>query len=381
MKQRLIYGVLLAFLLSPAAAFTQPREDQEPDNPDASESVQQHGNESEAPQNHEPWRSSASAHAPIGVMGDHMHHKGEFMLSYRFMTMEMDGNRTGENRMSTDELLFFPQFAPTIQTVSGTQVLSPGAFNYMVAPIRMRMSMHMFGGMYAPGDRLTVMGMVPLVRITMDHITRRNQLFKTQTDGVGDVSLGILFRIAESEHHHLHLNLGLKFPTGSIDELGDTPTGYNQQLPYPMQTGTGTLDVVPGLTYTGHGSIFAWGAQFLATLRTERNERDYRPGNVYDSSIWGAINALDWLSFSVRLNGVSRDNYEGSDASLTSTLVPTADPRRRGGQVLRLLGGINLGSFDGLRFGVEYGEPIHQHLNGPQLEEDAYFVIGMQYAF
>ena len=31
----------------------------------------------------------ADSHAPIGVMGDHMHKKGKFMTSYRYMYMDM----------------------------------------------------------------------------------------------------------------------------------------------------------------------------------------------------------------------------------------------------------------------------------------------------
>jgi hypothetical protein len=31
----------------------------------------------------------ANAHAPIGVMGDHRHHQGELMFSYRYMRMWM----------------------------------------------------------------------------------------------------------------------------------------------------------------------------------------------------------------------------------------------------------------------------------------------------
>ena len=31
------------------------------------------------------------AHAPISVMGDHTHGEGEWMLSYRYMTMDMEG--------------------------------------------------------------------------------------------------------------------------------------------------------------------------------------------------------------------------------------------------------------------------------------------------
>ena len=40
-------------------------------------------------------------HAPIGVMGDHMHSKGEIMFSYRFMNMLMKGNLNGEKKIGT----------------------------------------------------------------------------------------------------------------------------------------------------------------------------------------------------------------------------------------------------------------------------------------
>lgn len=47
--------------------------------------------------------STADDHAPIGVMGDHMHKKGEWMLGYRYMHMEMDGLRDGTSNVSTTE--------------------------------------------------------------------------------------------------------------------------------------------------------------------------------------------------------------------------------------------------------------------------------------
>lgn len=43
----------------------------------------------------------ADGHAPIGVMGDHLHKKGSYMLSYRFMRMSMAGNRDGP-QLETD---------------------------------------------------------------------------------------------------------------------------------------------------------------------------------------------------------------------------------------------------------------------------------------
>ena len=45
-------------------------------------------------------------HAPIGVMGDHVMDEGEMMLSYRYMKMEMEGNRTGTDSKSKTGIIF-----------------------------------------------------------------------------------------------------------------------------------------------------------------------------------------------------------------------------------------------------------------------------------
>ena len=39
-------------------------------------------------------------HAPIGVMGDHTHKAGEWMASYRYMRMEMEGSLDGSDGIS-----------------------------------------------------------------------------------------------------------------------------------------------------------------------------------------------------------------------------------------------------------------------------------------
>ena len=52
----------------------------------------------------DPKASHAMDHAPIGVMADHRHKKGEVMLSYRYMNMDMDGSRIGTNSASPETL-------------------------------------------------------------------------------------------------------------------------------------------------------------------------------------------------------------------------------------------------------------------------------------
>jgi hypothetical protein len=162
------------------------------------------------------------SHAPIGVMGDHVMDEGEFMLSYRYMEMQMDGNRTGTNRVSTP---------------------LPG---FMVSPLSMDMKMHMLGAMYAPSKKLTLSLMVPVLEISMDHRINMNGVeFTTESDGIGDITLAGVYQLSQSDGGNLLFNLGLNVPTGSIDEKDELPVsmGVPVQLPYPMQTGSGTYDV------------------------------------------------------------------------------------------------------------------------------------------
>jgi hypothetical protein len=47
----------------------------------------------------------ADSHAPLGVMGADTMMKGMWMLSYRYMRMEMDGNLIGEDSVSPEQIV------------------------------------------------------------------------------------------------------------------------------------------------------------------------------------------------------------------------------------------------------------------------------------
>ena len=83
------------------------------------------------------------------------------MIGYQLMVMSMDGNLDGGQQISPEEVLQ----------------------DFMVSPTHMRMEMHMFEVMYAPTDDLTLMGMVPYIRQSMDHLTRRGTSFATDSEG------------------------------------------------------------------------------------------------------------------------------------------------------------------------------------------------------
>lgn len=193
---------------------------------------------------HENHGARADSHAPIGVMADHWHKAGEWMFSYRYMHMAMEGNRDGSNR------------------VSAAEVTNPAGYGYMVAPLKMDMQMHMLGAMYAPSEKVTFMVMVPYIETTMDHVTRSNVMFTTETKGIGDVKLAALLPLYDYEGGKIHTTMGLSVPTGSIDEKDQTPMsmGADVQLPYPMQLGSGTYDLRPGITWSKLNEGWSWGA-------------------------------------------------------------------------------------------------------------------------
>ena len=315
--------------------------------------------------------SGAISHAPIGVMGDHTHKSGEWMLSYRYMRMEMDGNLDGTQSRSASD-------------ITGT-MMSPGA--YMVAPRKMTMDMHMFGAMYAPNDDVTVMLMLPLIKKEMSHVTRMGANFSTESDGLGDVKASALLHIYGSadQRHRVHLNLGVSLPTGSIDERDDTPAMVNAKLPYSMQLGSGTYDLLPGITYQGYSALFNWGAQFLATYRISENDNEYTLGDRYELSAWVARSWSQSLSSSLRIQHSSWDNIDGLNPELNPMMVPTADPKAQGGERSDIAIGANYlfiaGSLKGQRLALEYNVPFYQELDGPQMETKSSLSLGWQYAF
>jgi hypothetical protein len=303
-------------------------------------------------------------HAPIGVMGDHLHPAGGMMLSYRFTRVRMSGNRDGTRHLSKGD------------------VFDEG---FMVSPTDMDVNIHRFGAMFAPTDWLTLMGMLPFIEKEMDHVTAMGGAFETQSDDVGDLRIFGLWRLWDDPVHRVHLHTGVGFPTGSIGERDTTMGPDRVLLPYAMQIGSGSYELLPGLTYTGEGDVLSFGAQAMGTLRLGENDHHYRLGDRVDLTAWLAHPFTSWLSSSLRLAWSYEGNIRGADPALNPAMVPTADPDRRAGHRLDVLPGLNfvlpLGPLGQHRLAIEAGFPVYQWLDGPQLETDWHVTVGWQTAF
>ena len=329
------------------------------------------------------YTSRPDEHAPISVMGDHTHSKNGWMVSYRYMYMEMDGMRQGNNRITSGDVF---------------------EADYAVTPEFMTMEMHMLGLMYGLTEKLTLSLMGNYMENEMDHsiisqtvangINAGSTEFTTRTNGLGDTQLGGLYRFYLKENRKAHLGLGLSIPTGSIDEKDRTPGmggPATRQLPAAMQLGSGTFDLLPSLTFVQQFTDWSYGIQSKAVIRLEdSNSNDYRLGNVFSTTIWAGYKLNQWIAFNTGLSYDYEGELEGTQKnvnqnSMTGRSVTTAFGENYGGERLDLILGINgyvpKGPLKNHRLAIDVRLPLWQDLNGFQLETDFSLTIGWQAAY
>lgn len=326
--------------------------------------------------------SRPDAHAPIGVMGEHTHAKGELMFSYRYMHMFMQGNRDGSSKLTPEQIV-----GNAANRFANPPMMPP---TLRVVPVEMTMEMHMFGAMYAPSDRITLMGMVNYVSKDMEHLTFQGPAgtnllgsFNTKASGIGDTRLAALIKLGSNSDHRWHATAGVSLPTGSTDETDQILTPMNTtpspRLPYPMQLGSGTYDFVSGITYTGISDRWGWGSQWQSDFHLGDNDAGYTLGDEHRLSAWVSYLASDNVSVSGRVAYFDRQNIDGIDP-LIAAPVQTADPDRQ--DIARVdlgLGANWLLPNKRHRLALEFLVPVSQRLDGPQLETDWQVTLGWQF--
>jgi hypothetical protein len=311
-----------------------------------------------------PWTAARpDGHAPISVMGDHMHKMGEWMVSYRYMTMEMEGLLKGSDNVSKGDVA-----AGYTASMTGNML-----------PKSMTMDMHMFGTMYAISNKWTLMGMLNYLdnEMSMQSATMGTM----ESKGISDIKLAGLYDLAQWDSgRRMHLKLGLNLPTGSIDEKHN-----GNILGYGMQLGSGTYDFHPAVTYLAQTENYSYGAQLGGVLRIGENDQDYTLGNRFEATLWGARKITDSLSASAKFDYSSQSEVEGEDTRMMKMMSPALNPNSQGRDITAFGLGLNYyfqdGGLKGHRVAAEWETPIDQKVNGVQLELDSVWTIGWQYAW
>lgn len=320
-------------------------------------------------------------HAPAGVMVDHMHKGGEFMIGYRYNWAKQAGDTLNGIRKVTDD----PILHNACQNPRAV-----GHEHCMMKQTGMTMQMHMLDIMYAPSDWLTLMLMPQWMDMDMkmDMVDGAHMGHGMHagphghgTKGFGDTIFGALVKLAEQPGLNFHAGLMFSAPTGSADERNDS----GKLTHYMMQLGSGTWDFLPSLTYTGRADRLSWGVQASAVIRMEdENDEGYRVGNVVQGTGWMAYRVTEWMSASLRVVHTHQARVSGFYPTGSGGSPPDF-PANTGGNFCDLGIGINTvvvsGPLKGHRLGVEWLQPLKDNVNGYQQEREGALTVNWSKAF
>lgn len=305
--------------------------------------------------------------APFGVTGDRTYEAGRLVLWYRFEGKRWDGYRIGTNPVALSSVLN----------------------TFEVAPLRMATAVQKVGVAYGLSDWLTLEGQVPFLVNKVQDLTTTDTTFKVlsgfQVDsdrfGFGDVRAVAHLQVLDRTSYRAHVTGGVSIPVGSFYQDAVNPlTSQVERLPFPMQIGSGTWDGIAGFTLTAQHPSTSTGIQAMGLFRPHWNELNYRLGHQVETSVWGSYALSDWVSLSARIFAHWQGDPTGSFQGIDPLENPAGNPQLQGGTQVDLPLGINVyfpeGRFEGHRLGVEWAIPIHQDLDGPQLERNWTLHIG-----
>lgn len=300
---------------------------------------------------------------------------GKWSYGYRYIHAFFSGHRRGTDSLSNGEVLGGP----------------PNGIVFPILPTNIRQEAHTFELGYRATDRLSVTVLVPYIFQSTEHVSLVAGFseFTIDSEGLGDISVTPSWTAWSKGAHAIVLNGGISLPIGTINETGDTPgPGPENSLPYTMQIGSGTADLLPGIAYKGAHEQWRWSLQGLATLRLGRNYRGYTLGNRYALAGRLSYQMRPWLEpiFGMRLQ--VWDRIIGSDPNLPAGPpypATVADPSRYGGEKVNVSLGarfnVTKGALAGSSLEFHGALPVYQRLNGPQPEEQWQLNLGWKWNF
>ena len=314
-------------------------------------------------------------HPAAGLMNEHMHDGGEFMLGLRFETTHAGG----ANQAGTDE-------------ISDPEILAAG---FGARTRSMTMDMVMLDLMYAPTDNLTLMVMPHYMWHRMDmlgidpagvshgsHSIAYGQSMEHSTDGFGDTLVSASYRVLRQPGLGAHATLGVWVPTGAVD-FKDADGNF---VHYAMQPGSGTWDIEPSFTVTGRTGAIGWGGQASYRWRTEEhNASGFAFGDKARATGWVSYLLGSSVGATGRLEYVHEGMVLGHYNAGHNHLAPPDRQQNYGGDVVAAGFGLNwllpVESARRPQLSGEISVPLYQDLNGIQAPQDWRLTMALSQAF
>lgn len=282
-------------------------------------------------------------HAPIGIMGDHVHEQGEVMLSLQIMMMRMK-----------------------YESLKIRHLLPPGEAIPLPLPAVSRnvnMWMGMLGLMYGLTNRWTAMAMVPysLYNVSGGEIDH----------GFGDISLSVLYAPLKENSYRVVLSLEAFFPTGFDNHMSGVMKENRNGSAIGHRSAYAFLPKLSTLFYWDQLSL-GFQIGFKYSFNADRL-REFEHIIEPTAHIWGAYNLSE--NFSMSLRGT----YQGYLSLLSEEETYPGLPDTRH-SVLSYLGLNFIGTdfLKGHRLAFEMGLPVYRNV---KKEVSIILALGWQRAF
>lgn len=317
----------------------------------------------------------ADGHAPAGVMYEHLHKKGEWMLGYNVQRINQDsGYYQGSDQASVESL-----------------------GRYSMLTKEHEMYMHMLHFMYAPTDNLTLMLMPMYMSMDMTMDTNPNQVDSGHgdhggahdmhgahshgVDGWGDTVISASYRAFDNGKHQIITTLGLSAPTGDYKKYGSD----GKPVHYGMQLGAGVWQAIPSVTYVYTEEKVKAGIQASTRqpLFDDLNDLGYYAGDQRSATAWLSYLWHPNFSTSARIQYSNTDSMQGHYKVGHNHSSPADIQGNYGGEQTFAGVGVNsiIPALGGIRAGVEFMTPINENLNGVQQRTDNIWNVSISKAF
>ncbi|HSR42239.1 MAG TPA: hypothetical protein VLL48_08710 [Longimicrobiales bacterium] len=300
--------------------------------------------------------------APGGVFADRVLGEGEFEVTALYSNMDLSGVRFGTDFLSIDETLDFFEVAPLTLT---TEVLE----------VRLGMGL---------GDGLSLLARTGFASKRREQVTDET-FFVLESEALTDTEVHVLWEVFGEGAVRAHFQGGVVLPTGSVEEEADLAGIRTGVLPYDMQTGVGTVGVLPGFTVQMQNEVGTVGAQVTGRVYFGENDRGWRPGNAVEANGWASYRFNDYFAATAAVRAIGWGAIEEADDALDPFRDPGELASSFGGSRVDLPIGLNLylpdGTLAGHRLSVQWVSNVHEDLDGPWLAADHGFTIAWQATF
>lgn len=306
---------------------------------------------------------AGTSHAPIGIPLSRQVASGQFAMVLRASQNRYDGLRDSRDDLSSADAF---------------------ARGYTIAPAERVDDRFELEAFFGVDERWDLYAVLPYTARDLEYDSSLTGTSEVDAHGLGDIQIGGIFRSYDVDGTRISYLMGLSIPTGEVGERGNYAGLTDTKLPYDLQQGTGTFDLLPGVLWESRRDEVLMGARAAGRIHLEtENDEGYFWSNSMRVDLWLGTELADDLTGTLRVQGDWWGDLHSFDADLDPTQSPGEDSLRLGGSRVNLYGGLSweLNDSRSQQFAVEFGMPVDEWLDGPQLSQELSLLLGWRASF